>query len=237
MKKILQLSFILFLAATLKSNGQAVHLTPGNLYYTGDFNSVIDAHVTVDNQSANTINVWAERTVNNLATGHKSNFCWAGLCYSFSTTVSTNPDTIAPFSSDVFFRGDLNPFGNVGVSTVCYNFYNNLDHTDSASICFTYDMTTGINDPGNNVSAISVPQPNPADHMTTIAYNLTGNNKDYEIAIYNILGNLVKRVAFPYKTGAIMISTSELKSGVYFYSLVSGNKVLSTSKLVVAHKN
>jgi hypothetical protein len=239
MKKILQLTFILFVAATLKSAGQAVNITTGNVNFSGDVNTILTAHVTVENQSANTLNVWAARTVNTLATGHKSYFCFAGLCYGFSTNLSSNPDTIAPFGSDNFFSAYLNPFGNVGQSSVCYNFYNHLNPADSASICFNYDVTlTGIND-HNAVSSLSVPSPNPADHSTFIGYNLSGNNRAYEIAIYNVLGNLVKKVSLPYSSGpgAILISTAELKSGVYFYSLVSGNKVLNTSKLIVVHKN
>ena len=50
-----------------------------------------------------------------------------------------------------------------------------------------------------------------------------------------MLGTVVKEYRLTNTQASVLLSTSELSSGVYVYSLINDGKSVSTKKLVVAH--
>ncbi|HLG34200.1 MAG TPA: T9SS type A sorting domain-containing protein, partial [Bacteroidia bacterium] len=214
---------------------QSLTATGASTPLSGDENTLLVAEVTIHNGAANTLDVLAERTVNNLAPGHTSYFCWFITCYPVNVSLATDPASILSDSNEYSFRGYLNPNGNFGQSTVCYKFFDMNNVTDSVFVCFDYDIVTGIQVAGASATnPLSVASPNPANNLTSINYNSTNVNS--RIVVYNLLGVAVKEVKLNSKQGALILATSDLNQGVYFYSLISGEKIMATKKLVVAHK-
>lgn len=197
--------------------------------------------VPITNAGNPNLDVIIEKTVNNLAQHHSSYFCFGGA----NGTIGTCYDSTTAISGVFTFDGhstqpltaDLNTNNALGISCVTYRIkdINNISDYSDVEICY-YVTATGINNL-NSASALSVPKPNPADKFTTLTYELKGNPNDYTLSIFNILGNKVQVNKFSAKSGILILPTSELTSGVYFYSLLEGSKVLSTNKLVVTHKN
>ncbi len=81
--------------------------------------------------------------------------------------------------------------------------------------------------------------PNPFSSSTTIKYSLPETNQNYEIEIFNIKGQKIRTVELDKKTGesGFLWDGSTQKgvksaSGVYFYRLVSNNKVIDTKKMI-----
>jgi hypothetical protein len=236
MKKITLLT--LFVALSIFSFGQSLSLTGATTPVAGDPNSSVEGLVTITNISSASVDILVERTANNLAVGHTSNFCWGINCYGDATSITPVGDeiTLAAGQDTDCFHGWLNPHGFEGQSSVTYNFFNMNNLNDNVTQTFVYDMVTGIPIAGVSlVNPLSEASPNPANSLTGINY-VTDGKSNSKIIIYNLLGTAVKEVRLNNKQGSLILATSDLDAGVYYYSLVSGSKTLSTKKLVIAHK-
>jgi hypothetical protein len=177
-----------------------------------------------------------QRTVNNLANGQNSSFCW-DQCYPDFVSVSDNPITINAMSSNSStFVGDLNTGGNAGMSDVTYSFYVDGNPNDQTSVTIQYNYTTGISNVVTETASISSARPNPADAFTTISYKLKGNAAAYTLELNSLLGAKVAQLGFSNNSGVLNIPTQNLNSGVYFYTLKENGKTLSSQKLIVSHK-
>lgn len=89
----------------------------------------------------------------------------------------------------------------------------------------------GLNDVSNTLNLITYP--NPANNNQIIEYTAT-NSSAFSLDIYNNFGQLISNQNGSVKEGVnkINVSTSNLPSGVYFYSLKVGNALLSKSILI-----
>lgn len=76
--------------------------------------------------------------------------------------------------------------------------------------------------------------PNPVANNASIKYNLPSNYNNAKIVVRNMVGAVVK--TFDINTpgqGKVQFSTSDLQNGVYFYSIISNGKNLTTKKMIV----
>jgi hypothetical protein len=237
MKKIFYLSVILFTAFAFQGKGQSFSLQNLNNYLQGDGITEMVGTVDVFNNTATDKNVIMFRKINILAPLHESSFCW-DLCY--GPTVDTcGTSVLIPAGTSVANAiADLQPNGGYGISRVTYCWYDVNNNADSVCLEFYYDATLGINGVSNSKpDFLSIPHPNPADANTVIAYHLSKANADSKIVLYNVIGSKMQEIKLNTSESHIQLNTSVFKPGVYYYSLVSGNKAISTSKLVVSHKN
>lgn len=76
-------------------------------------------------------------------------------------------------------------------------------------------------------------EPNPFQNITQIKYALPTNQTEGQIVITEISGRTIKTIALSASSGTVELTAGELSPGVYLYSLVAGNKVLKTNKMVV----
>ena len=233
MKKITLL--LLFIVLGFAGYSQSLVANGATTPLAGDEITPLDAEVWIVNSSAISLDVLVQRTVNNLATGHTSNFCWGLSCYGDTTNWATDPVTIPAGDSSHSFHGYLNPHGYFGQSHVCYKYFDMNNSPDFVEVCYDYDIATGIHVLGVTSSdPLSSASPSPAYGLTNINYLTSDINS--RIIIYNLLGVVVKEIKLESKQGVLILSTSDMKQGVYYYSLISGDKTLATKKLVVAHK-
>ena len=83
--------------------------------------------------------------------------------------------------------------------------------------------------------------PNPFSEITTIKYNVKSINSfsKAEIRITDVLGKEIKTILIKDKGLAVSVDNSfrldksNLKSGIYFYSLLVDGKMLKTMKMIV----
>jgi hypothetical protein len=81
----------------------------------------------------------------------------------------------------------------------------------------------------NTVDAVNV-YPNPFTTHVNITVNDIAQIKNCELRIYNVLGEEV--VYTTINNQITNLPTSNLPSGIYFYQLISGNKLIQSGKLV-----
>jgi len=75
--------------------------------------------------------------------------------------------------------------------------------------------------------------PNPFSGKSVIEYSLPDNEKDASIMVFDLNGGLIKTFNLKEKSGQIIISSEDFKSGMYLYSLVVRNDEIMTKKMIV----
>ena len=202
---------------------------------TGPDTVILASTATVVNNGATGVYVRVSRSSTSLLAGHSTYFCWVA-CYSPVTSVSPDSIYLAAGDSTSVFVSDVTPHGIEGNSTVTYTFFDS-NPSDDATITFTYSFysAVGINEVISR-PIISNAYPNPAvDGYSGVTYNLN-SAKDAKLVLYNLLGTVVREIKLVDKQSTIILSTADLQSGVYYYSLIADGKAVSSKKLVVSHR-
>ena len=224
--------FYLFIVICLSAfvvNGQS--LTATNVMISGDPLFFMEGHATITNVSSTSKDVAVQRTVNNLFSGHNSYFCWV-QCYGSGTSISPDNITLAPGGETDLFRGDLETFSISGISLVSYCFYDANNVSDSVCVEYLYDATTGLAEVVTGKNFISKAYPNPASSTTNFYVNVAKGGKNARLKFFNMLGAEVKDIAI--QQNSVKVNVSDLKSGIYFYSLWVDGKSTTTGKLMVS---
>ena len=234
MKKIF--TKIIFLLAVGTANAvfaQNLSVTNATLNVSGPDTVILAATATVVNNGANSVYVRVARVSTNMVPGHTTYFCWVA-CYAPVTSVSPDSILLAPGGSTSVFTGDVTPRGIEGNSSVTYCFIDS-NPADSVFVTFNYNFlsTVGINEVATR-PIISNAYPNPADGYTGITYNLN-SARDAKLVLFNLLGSTVKEFKLTDRQNTLVISTADLQSGVYYYTLIADGKSISSRKLVVSH--
>ncbi|MDQ3049646.1 MAG: T9SS type A sorting domain-containing protein [Bacteroidota bacterium] len=211
---------------------QAQTFTASNVFYSGDPLWFVEGHVTIANTGTTPKDVYVVRTVNNIVPNHTSYFCWA-QCY--TAQVDTSPDfiTLLPGETTDIFRGDLETNSTPGVSQVSYCFYDSNNISDSVCVEFTYPTFVGLSDIPNK-NFISKAYPNPASDVANFYVNVEKNSKNAQLKFFNMLGAQVKELNISNAKNSIKVNVSDLKAGIYFYSLWVDGKSSATGKLMIS---
>ena len=90
--------------------------------------------------------------------------------------------------------------------------------------------TSGIENSNSNLLNCI---PNPASSKATFIYFLPEKTSSAEIRITNILGELVAKYQVTPGSSSIEVDCSGFKNGIYFYSLISDNNLVSTKKMMI----
>ena len=233
MKKILPI--LLTITQVTFVGAQSLVIT-GDTFFTGDLVNQISSHLDIKNTSTNTITVKCQKTNLNIPLGGESFYCFAGNCYSASSTSPSSSADLLPGQRISFANSDADAhsgyydaYGTSGIAEVEYCFYDVNNPTDETCVIITYDCTsnTAIND-FNELTEISDFYPNPANGFTHFTFNGT----KAQLKIIDILGNEVKQVNLLEK-GEKNIDISDLSKGLYFGNLISNNEIIAIKKLII----
>ena len=142
MRKIIL--FILVLGQISFAVAQSLVVTGGNAF-DGDPNMQMSHHLDIKNTSANTITVECQKTHLNVPLGGESFYCFAGNCYSASSTSPSSSAVLAPGQQFSFANSDADAhsgyydaYGASGIAEVQYCFYDVNDPSDQTCVIITY---------------------------------------------------------------------------------------------------
>lgn len=198
-----------------------------------------ESHMEISNTSNTLKQVKIERMINVQASGHMEFFCFGsgvtGLCYPPGTPASNGLDTILANSADNSFKATVRPLGSYGYTSIHYRISDTNNPADSIGVDLAWDVTTSIGE-NAQVFGISKPLQNPADAFTVFSYNLQNADQNDRLVVFNMLGSKVKSMDIPGKTGNLILTTSDLKAGMYMVSYISNGKAKDSCRLVVSHR-
>ncbi|MCE9539637.1 MAG: T9SS type A sorting domain-containing protein [Bacteroidetes bacterium] len=177
------------------------------------------------------------RTIYSVDGDDQTQFCWGGLCYLFSTNISSLSLTIAAGDTVDFAENGFHAIFNSGTNCVTrlvhYKFYNIHNFSDSTGITLRYLCSTGVNELKKVGGNISSAYPNPSNSLVSFKYDLKEFSEKGVIKFYNMLGKTVKEVVLTDKQGVTKINVLDLDAGIYFYSFIVDDKIISTKKMVI----
>lgn len=189
----------------------------------------------VHNTSGSTIGVRCKREEISVVANTENNVCWS-LC-SADYTAGDQPILIAPGGSLNINGGDsLNAFyihykpdGYAGVSLFKVTFYNPSVVSDTAVFYIQFDVALSVHDVASKALNINA-YPNPANNYINIDVENLGEKST--LRIVDALGVTVKTATLNGDSN-LKFNTSDLRAGVYFYSLITNNKTVLTRRIVI----
>lgn len=213
-------------------------------------NTIIDVNITpssshlqqilVSNTSPMVKSYKVRRTIFSMDTSDSTQFCWGGLCYGYSTNVSSMTQSINPSDTINFVGNGFHAIFNAGPSLVTrlvhYQFYDPSNLSDSSGVTIRYNAFVSVNELPTISGTISNAFPNPANSFVSFKYNMNEFSHTGKIEFYDVLGKNVKIFELTDKQGIAKINISELNTGIYFYSFVVDEKAIATKKLVISSK-
>lgn len=206
---------------------------PPATVYGGYDDLLIEAHFDVMNTGGSSVDVHLYREEINVVSGSQNSFCWGVNCYPPFVDQSTESATITAGGAETTFKGDYKPNGNSGVTTVRYCWFVEGDSANTLTCTdISFDATFAQSIEGVDYeNQVSEAYPNPANSIASVNYNVRSNNA--QLVLHNMLGAEVATQQLSGLQGVAVMNVSGLENGVYFYSLVVDDQVVSTQRLVV----
>lgn len=236
MKKLA--TFILLLAVvTLSAQSFQISFGGSQLVGTLDYNieepnDDTELVLILTNNSQEVDSIYLTKYVLSEVPGSYNLFCIGSECYESAS--STTPLILQPGESSDGHSFHLlyNPSGTEGTTTVKYVFTSG-EYCDSVTVNYIY-AATGIADANYCVNSM-IAYPNPATSNVTVAYDLSGISSvgSGRLVITNLVGSKVLSRPLSGTSGKVNVDLSNLDSGIYFYSIEVGGKLLATRKLIV----
>ena len=218
--------------------GRSLVIT-GDTYFTGSPTDQITHHLDVKNTANKGITVVCQKTYlstpSSLPTWAGASYCFAGNCYSASSTSPSSTALLGAGQTFSYANNDLDAFSGYydpaqtpGITTVEYCFYDEINPSDNSCLIITYDV--GVASSLNEINkVISDFYPNPAQEMLYVDYYL---NKTAELIVMDVLGNQVNEIKLSAR-GVRQIDVSDFAKGIYFGNLIVNNEVVTTKKIIV----
>jgi hypothetical protein len=132
------------------------------------------------------------------------------------------------------FSGHYQPNGVIGTSIIKYTFYdmNNPD-TRTSVVCKFKASPESVAEEAMQGGFISEVYPNPARNSVTLDYLLTPKVQTANVQVFNVMGAVVKEADLRRGSSNMSMDITDLKSGIYFYSVIINDDVYKTKKLII----
>jgi len=179
--------------------------------------------------------VFVRRALNQEVENTTNSFCFGIQCYPPWINESAVADTVKVGIIDKSFYADYYPDGHGGLTSITYEFFDNLTFSNPVSAKTTIEFlisATGVNE---DKLVFKGPFPNPASQNTSFEYNLPASHNNAQLIIRNMLGVEVDNLLLENRTGKKSINVSAYPSGIYFYTFIVDGKVVQSKKMIVKH--
>ena len=240
--KMKLLTFTAILLAAISMNAQDMFLswegeTLGDTVTVWDEpdSSEIVFHAVVHNMTVNWMEIKVRRNQVEMVDSTSSYFCW-GSCYPDS--IGESPASIlipsGGSSVDTAFSGHYIPNTKIGTSIVEYIFYDADNEDQYVKVLVNYRASPqGIAKDLLKEGSISDIYPNPTSTLVNIDYDLPLEIESAGVRILNLFGSVLKEVDIERGTNKLTVDVSDLKSGIYFYTVLINGNLYETKKLII----
>jgi hypothetical protein len=246
MKKIFPLLFVLSIAS-LGVFAQSLQLqtssgtvipnggTISKMVVLNDTTIDVEVDLIAKNISSTQVTVKVKKTAKSLVSPQTAHFCFAGGCFSDTTTYSPTQAVIAAGATDSSFSGHITPNNSKGSALVYYKFYNTRNLNDTVSVYIQTEIwPSGIDNLTDNQVTLGNAYPNPATSSFSIDYSVNLNSSA-RLVVRNLIGIKVREEVLSGTDGKAKFDVSDLPEGIYLYSVEIDGKNISAKKMLVRH--
>ena len=251
MKKIYTLILSLFLAA-FSSYSQNLEETVEETHLSAVIGTAeagqLKSHLSLTNNGSSDIEVRCRREIINQVPGSDERFCWGGFCYGNGTELSGLTYIMAPGETYEWdelgttgFTGYYIANDNPGITQLKFTFFEEGNEANFTAVTIHYCVDvdgvceTLLSVEDNSKDELNLAFPNPANNNLEIAYSTNYNSKNSSIVIRNTLGLVVEQISTEQSNGKTRVDVSEYRSGIYTYSIVNSDQIMSTKSFIVSH--
>jgi hypothetical protein len=238
------LIFFITLISILHGVSQGLSLTYGmeklpvnaTIVRTGTADSIeMTTWMMIRNESGKVMHVQEKKVELTLASGAAGSICWAGYCYNPGIYESLHPLTLGQGETKTGCFAHFTPGGAIGESLVRWVFFDKDDPNDSVSVTINYiTYPSGCDEACSGRELLSQPFPNPANNEVNF-YSYFPSNTKAELVGRDVSGKMVLKHKIIDQQGVISVNTSSFQSGVYYFSLLTGDKAGLVRKILVVH--
>lgn len=192
------------------------------------------------NVGASAITIKVKRYELNTVPGTANYFCFYQCLSPFNSGVYPFREVVGGINFNAgevkakYLNAHHQPLDNPGLAKFRYVAYNAADPNDSAFVDIHFDMTVSINEASISQTKLNV-FPNPASKRISLEYSLANftSNDSYSFVLRNMLGATVKQFNMTDNSGKENINIENLQPGIYFYSLMVNDQVVTSKRLIV----
>lgn len=208
----------------------------------------LKSHMSLTNTSSTAVEVKCKREIIYQVPGTLERFCWGGTCYGNGTEESLLTYTLAAGETydwdelgTTGFTGYYNANDNAGTTQLKFTFYEvgNEDNSTAVTIHYCVDepgvCEAFLSIENNDQAELKSASPNPANTYVNLGYSLNSSSGNNSIVIRNILGMMVDQIPVREVNGNLKLDVSSYEAGMYTYSIVSNDQMLSTKRFIVSH--
>ncbi|MBI9066571.1 MAG: T9SS type A sorting domain-containing protein [Salinivirgaceae bacterium] len=216
----------------VKADTLHTYIFQGDTTYYYAYEALVE--IDIKNTSSSSLDVQCRKRHIQLISETQNYFCWSS-CFPPYTFESIVPVNIPANGTTDIFSGHYKPNGNLGCILVAYTFFNNENPSDSAMVVvkFIMDSCNPTSIAENNMQKqFSLPYPNPATNYFTINKELNMQQSG-SIELYNGVGQLITTTPFKATDSYINMNTNQLKSGTYYYRIISKNTLFKSGTVII----
>jgi len=214
--------------------GQSFEISGIQESYKATIGDVIKAPVLFKNTSSKPLTLIIKKTSGLIGTSQKNYFCHDGHCLDQKVedyNIRVEPgQTLSSFQ--VALEAGLVP----GISSVRYTVYNKANPAEAFELDFHFiveEKQSKANIYTSRLITLQEVYPNPAHDAAYLDYKILADRVKAKIIVHNVLGNKVGEYDLPAMESKLKISTNDLNSGIYFYTLYLDGSAKATGKLLV----
>lgn len=234
MRLIFSTILIFTFAATVSAQSLQIVETPAS--YNVKIGEEVSTTIKIKNLSAEPVNILVRRNNEKLGSSQETYFCWGGDCKEKDADVTYVSQVIQPGQILETFTSVLETGLDETSSAVTYTFYNRDDPSDFVEFNLNYEVKEQVSR-GNLYTSEAITMsdiyPNPVSDVAYMDYVATNEELEAKVVLHNILGSIVSEYKLNPRERELKIFTSDLKPGVYFYTVYVDSEGKVTKKLVI----
>ena len=218
----------LFIEGDVIADSLSLYVFQGDTTYYYAYE--VEVNIDVRNISGAAMDVQTKKRHIAIVPSSENYFCWV-TCFPPFTFQSIDPVVIQPNETLSIYSAHYKPKGQSGSTLVAYTFYDDLNSSDSATVVLEYFMehSSAVFEGDMARRRFLNPYPNPASNLLYFDNYENGVTKN-NVSIYNCTGNLVKQIQGSNFENTLQIDVSDLKSGIYLYTITSEAAIKNTGK-------
>jgi len=180
-------------------------------------------------------NVFVRRIINQEVVNTTNSFCFGVICYPPWVGESSMADTAKVGITNKSFYADYYPDGHGGLTSITFEFYDNVTFGVPVSAKATIEFHISANSTNEDKLVFKGPFPNPSSQTASFEYNIPSSQSNAHLVIRNMLGVEVENTMLEQRSGKKAIDVSGYASGIYFFALIVDGKVVQSKKMIVKH--
>lgn len=186
------------------------------------------------NNAGTAVDVKVRRDNVTMPAGFTNSICFGTTCFPATADETLFSQTLNPSDMDSSFHAIFFRNGVQGTSDICitYKVFNANDESQFVTVRAYYGNCLTASIAENSSESIALGAfPNPASGSVVVKYNSL--NAEGQLLISDITGKQIKNIRLNAGSQSTQVDISDLKAGIYIYSIQTGAKKIVSKKLVV----